>query len=59
MLMQGWGIATRPGAHCAPLMHEALGTREQDIVRLSVGYFSTEEEIDTTVAALAEIAEGC
>ena len=26
-LMQGWGIATRPGAHCAPLMHRALGTR--------------------------------
>ena len=27
-----YGIATRPGAHCAPLMHEALGTvdnREQ------------------------------
>ena len=28
-LMQGWGIATRPGAHCAPLMHRAMGTERQ------------------------------
>lgn len=32
-LMQGWGIATRPGAHCAPLMHRALGTERQGVVR--------------------------
>ena len=55
--MAGWGIATRPGAHCAPLMHEALGTAEQGIVRLSTSWFTTENEVDAAVAAIREIAE--
>ena len=58
MLMQGWGIATRPGAHCAPLMHEALGTREQGVVRFSTSWFTTQEEIDTAIEAVREIAQG-
>ena len=58
MLMQGWGIATRPGAHCAPLMHEALGTREQGVVRFSTSWFTTQEEIDTAIGAVREIARG-
>ncbi len=58
MLMQGWGIATRPGAHCAPLMHEALGTREQGEVRFSTSWFTTQEEIDTAIEAVREIAQG-
>lgn len=58
MLMQGWGIATRPGAHCAPLMHEALGTREQGVVRFSTSWFTTQEEIDTAIEAVWEIAQG-
>ncbi|QOY60221.1 aminotransferase class V-fold PLP-dependent enzyme [Thermophilibacter immobilis] len=57
MLMEGWGIACRPGAHCAPLMHEALGTKEQGIVRLSVSWFTTEAEVDAAVDAVREIAE--
>lgn len=58
MLMQGWDIATRPGAHCAPLMHEALGTREQGVVRFSTSWFTTQEEIDTAIEAVWEIARG-
>lgn len=58
MLMQGWGIATRPGAHCAPLMHEALGTREQGVVRFSTSWFTTQEEIDVAIEAVQEIARG-
>ena len=58
MLMQGWGIATRPGAHCAPLMHEALGTREQGVVRFSTSWFTTQEEIDTAIEAVREVAQG-
>ena len=58
MLMQGWDIATRPGAHCAPLMHEALGTREQGVVRFSTSWFTTQEEIDTAIEAAREIAQG-
>ena len=55
-LMQGWGIATRPGAHCAPLMHRALGTERQGVVRFSFGYFNTDEEIDIAIDALRDLA---
>ena len=55
-LMQGWGIATRPGAHCAPLMHRVLGTERQGVVRFSFGYFNTTEEVDTVVDALCDLA---
>lgn len=51
-----YGIATRPGGHCAPLMHEAFGTREQGIVRFSFSYFNTEEETDAAAGALRDIA---
>jgi cysteine desulfurase family protein len=52
-----YGICTRPGAHCAPLVHEALGTVEQGIVRFSFSHFNTEEEIDTGIRAIRELAE--
>ena len=55
-LSQHWGIATRPGAHCAPLMHEALGTVEQGAVRFSFSHFNTMEEIKIAVSALRELA---
>ncbi len=57
MLMQGWGIATRPGAHCAPLVHEAMGTREQGAVRFSTSWFTTPEEIAVAVSAIRVLAE--
>ena len=50
-------IAVRAGAHCAPLMHKALGTWKQGAVRFSFGYFNTEEECDAAAEAVAEIAE--
>lgn len=55
-LMQGWGIATRPGAHCAPLMHRALGTERQGVVRFSFGYFNTDDEVDTAIEALRDLS---
>lgn len=55
-LMQGWGIATRPGAHCAPRMHRALGTERQGIVRFSFGYFNTLEDVDAAVEAVRDLA---
>ena len=55
-LMQGWGIATRPGAHCAPLMHRALGTERQGVVRFSFGYFNTDDEVDTAIEALHDLS---
>ena len=55
-LSSGWGIACRAGAHCAPLMHRALRTERQGIVRLSCGWFTTEDEIDVAASAVREIA---
>ena len=56
--MDGWDIATRPGAHCAPLMHRALGTERRGIVRPSTSWFTTADEIDVAIGAIREIAEG-
>lgn len=56
-LSQDYGIATRPGAHCAPRMHEALGTTGQGAVRFSFSWFNTEEETDTAVRAVRELAD--
>lgn len=54
-LMEEYGIATRSGAHCAPRMHQALGTVEQGAVRFSFGYANTYEEVDEAVKALKEL----
>lgn len=56
-LYEDYGIAVRGGAHCAPLMHEALGTREQGAVRFSFSYFNMEAEADEAAAAVRELAE--
>lgn len=55
-LMTEFGIATRAGAHCAPLMHRALGTDQQGAVRFSFNWFNTEEEVDAAISALRELA---
>lgn len=54
-LSEEYEISTRPGAHCAPRMHEALGTVEQGVVRFSFGYHNTVEEVDLAVKALKEL----
>lgn len=51
-----YDISTRPGAHCAPLMHKAMNTVEQGAVRFSFSHYNTEEEIDTAIKAVKEIA---
>ena len=55
-LSNDYGTATRPGAHCAPRLHIALGTKNQGAVRFSFSYFTTYEELDTAIIALKEIA---
>jgi cysteine desulfurase family protein len=53
-----YGISTRPGAHCAPLMHQGLGTKDQGAVRFSFSHYNTQEEVDTAIRALWELATG-
>ena len=54
-LSEDYDIATRPGAHCAPRMHKALGTEQQGAVRFSFSWFNTEGEIDTAIQAMREL----
>ena len=55
ILDQAFEIALRPGLHCAPYMHRALGTFPDGTVRVSPGPFNTEADIDRLAGALAEI----
>lgn len=55
-LAVSYDIYTRAGAHCAPLMHQALGTVEQGAVRFSMSYQNKEEEIDEAVRAVMELS---
>jgi cysteine desulfurase / selenocysteine lyase len=49
-------IACRTGLHCAPLLHEQLGTAPRGAVRLSLGPFNTEAHIDRAIEAVADVA---
>ena len=51
-----YDIYTRAGAHCAPLMHQALGTVEQGAVRFSMSHYNKEEEIDEAIHAVRELS---
>lgn len=57
ILAQSFGIQCRAGLHCAPLTHETLGTHKWGgAVRFSPGYWTTEDQINDAVAAVAQIA---
>ena len=56
-LLTEYNISTRSGGHCAPLMHEALGTVEQGVVRFSFSHYNTEEEVDTAIKAIRELSQ--
>ena len=56
ILFSRFGVCTRPGAHCAPLMHKALGTQDQGVVRFSFSWGNTPDEVDRALEALEEIA---
>lgn len=55
ILDQSFDIAVRPGLHCAPYVHRAIGTFPEGAVRVSPGPFNKEEDIDALCRALAEI----
>lgn len=51
-----YGILTRTGLHCAPLIHEHHGSVPRGTVRFSAGPFNTKEHIEKAIKAVAEIA---
>lgn len=51
-----YGIAVRPGLHCAPLAHKTIGTEKTGAVRFSVGPFNKKSDIMAAVKALDEIS---
>lgn len=56
-LSHEYEICTRAGAHCAPLMHRALGTQAQGAVRFSFTHFNTVDEVETAIAAMRDIVK--
>ncbi len=56
ILDDSFGIAVRPGLHCAPYTHRRLGTFPDGAVRVSPGAFNTDEELDRLIDALDQVA---
>lgn len=57
ILSRKYHIAVRGGLHCAPLMHEHLGTLDGGLIRVSFSHFNVEKEIDSLLFALRDIQE--
>jgi len=56
-LLNKKGIAVRTGFHCAPLIHQIIGTNRRGTVRISPGYFNSLEDIEKLIKALKNIHE--
>lgn len=56
ILRDSFGIVARAGLHCAPLVHQAIGSAPEGTVRLSPSGFNTSEEVETAIAAVREVA---
>jgi cysteine desulfurase family protein len=59
VLYESFGIEVRAGLHCAPLAHASIGTVPLGNVRVSVGAWNTEQDIETLVGALDAITTSC
>lgn len=55
ILQNGYDITVRTGLHCAPLIHDALGTKDNGTIRVSVSYFNTKEDVEALINAMADI----
>ena len=56
VLSARYDIAVRGGLHCAPLMHEALGTLDDGLLRVSFSIFNSKAEVNELLFSLQEIA---
>jgi selenocysteine lyase/cysteine desulfurase len=55
ILAGSYKIQVRTGLHCAPLLHECLGTQGQGTVRASISYLSKEEDVEALLGAVREL----
>jgi cysteine desulfurase family protein len=56
ILSDSFGIQVRAGLHCAPRMHQALGTAPGGTIRASWGPFTTPDDIEQLIQAVREMA---
>lgn len=57
LLDSEFGIETRAGLHCAPLIHHALGTAEQGTLRVSFAYHTSDADLEALLKALHEVVK--
>lgn len=58
ILSEKYSVAVRGGLHCAPLMHKALGTSENGLVRVSLSPFNTTSEADEFLRSMKHLTNG-
>lgn len=54
-LDESFNIATRPGLHCAPYIHQELGTFPQGALRITPGPYNTAEDVQLAAEALRQV----
>lgn len=55
-LSEEFAVCVRGGLHCAPLIHEALGTSDGGLIRASLSPFNTEREVGLFCTAVKSLA---
>ena len=56
ILQNGYETVARAGLHCAPLIHQAMGTEEHGTVRISISALTKEQEVEEFLGNMREIA---
>jgi selenocysteine lyase/cysteine desulfurase len=56
VLSQSFGVLCRSGLHCAPLIHEFIGSAPAGTVRFSPSGFTTNEQMDVALDALRRLS---
>jgi len=57
ILKNGFDIEVRSGIHCAPLIHQNLGTYPMGTVRISPSHFTKDDDINYFLKAVKEIVK--
>lgn len=55
LISKKYNIALRYGLHCSPLVHKLINTLPEGTIRFSLGYFTTEEELELVEEALDDL----